>query len=54
MRLSKIGGSCSKSIETGISVGSELGSKLDKDTKINIDSKNGTESQNWGSESHSQ
>jgi len=37
----------------GINVGSENWSKLRKGTGVNIDSKMGTESQSWGSESHS-
>ena len=37
----------------GINVGSENWSKLGKDTGVNIDSKMGTESQGWGSGSHS-
>jgi len=51
--LSKIGGSISKSMDTGINVGSKNGSNLDKDTGINIDSKIKTESQSCGSGSHS-
>ena len=54
MLLSKIDGSFSKSIGTKISVESGIGSKLDKDTRVNTDSKSGTKSQNWGSVSHSQ
>ena len=37
----------------GINVGPENWSKLGKDTGFNIDSKMGTESQGWGSRSHS-
>ena len=39
---------------TGINVGSENWSKLGKDTGVNTDSKMETESQSWGSGSHSQ
>jgi len=54
MWLSKIGGLYSKSIGTGISVGSGIGFKSDKDIRVNIDLKSGTESQNWASVSYSQ
>ena len=52
--LSKFGDSISRSM-TEINVGSENWSKLGNDTRINIDSKMETESQNWesGSNSHS-
>jgi len=50
MWLSKIGGSISKSMGTRINVGLKNGSKLDKDTEVNIDSK---KSQSCGSGSHS-
>ena len=53
MWLSKRSGSISKSIDTGINVGSDNRSNLGKDTEVNIDSKIGTESQNWRSGSHS-
>ena len=49
MWLSKCGDSISRSIGTGINVGSRNWSKLGKDTRINIDSKMETESQDWGS-----
>ena len=45
MWLFKISGSCSKSIGTTIGVGSGIGSKSDKDTGVNIDSKSRTELQ---------
>ena len=51
MWLSKIGDSIYRSMDAGINVGA--GSKLGKDTEVNIDSKMGTESQGWGSGSHS-
>ena len=50
--LSKISGSISNSMGTGINVGSRIESKLSKDTRVNIDSKIRTESQNWRSGSH--
>ena len=53
MWLSKISGSYSSSIGIGISVGYRIGSKLDKDTGISIDSKSWTESQHWKLVSHS-
>jgi len=40
-------------MSTGINVGSRNWSKLGKDTGVNIDSKIGTESQDWGSGLHS-
>ena len=46
MWLSKIGGSCSKSISTGNSVGLGIVFKSNKDIEINIDSKSGIESKN--------
>jgi len=52
MWLFKIGGSCSKSIGTGISVGSGFGSKSGKDIGVNNDSKFETKSQNWRSNSY--
>jgi len=53
--LSKIGDSISRSIGTGINVGSENWCKLGKDTRVNLDSKMGNKSQGWGwgSNSHS-
>ena len=45
MWLSKIGGSISRSMGIEINVGSGIGSKLGKDTRVNIDSKIETESQ---------
>ena len=41
------------SMATGINVGSGNWSKLGKDTRVNIDSKMVTESQDWRSGSHS-
>ena len=38
---------------TGINISSKNWSKLSKNTGVNIDSKIETESQNWGSGSHS-
>ena len=49
MWLSKIGDYISRSMGTGINVGSENWSKLGKNTGVNMDSKMGTESQSWGS-----
>ena len=43
----------SRSMGTAINVGSENWYKLGNDTGINIDSKMETESQGWGSGSHS-
>ena len=45
--------SISSSMGTGINVGSGIGSKLGKDTGVNKNLKIETESQNWGSWSHS-
>ena len=53
MWLSKIGGSVSRSMDTKINVGSGNESKSVKDIRLNIESKIGTESQGWGSGSHS-
>ena len=53
MWLSKIGDSCSKSIGTGICVGSGIRSRSGKDAGVNNDLKFGTESQNWRLSSHS-
>jgi len=53
MWLSKTSGSYSRFIGKGISVCSGIGSKLGEDTRVNIDSKYITESQNWKSGSHS-
>ena len=53
MWLSNIGDSNSRSMGTRINVGSENWSKLGKNTGVNIDSKMGTESQSWESDSHS-
>jgi len=52
MWLFKIGGSISKSMDTGFNVGLRNGSNLSKDTEINIDSKIEIESQSCGSGSH--
>jgi len=53
MWLSKIGYSISRSMDMRINVGSRNWSKLGKNTGVNIDSKMETESQSWGSGSHS-
>ena len=53
MWLSKIGGSISKSMVTGINVGLKNVSKLGKDTGVNIDSKIRIDSQSYKSGSHS-
>jgi len=53
MWLSKMGDSISRSIGTGINIGSEKWSKLDKDTVVNIDLKFETKSESWGWGSHS-
>ena len=53
MCLSKIGDSISRSMGTGINVGSENWSKLGKNTGVNIDLKIKIESQSWRSGSHS-
>jgi len=53
MWLSKIGGSVSRSIDTGINVGSGNESKSVKDIRVNIDLEMGNESQGWRSDSHS-
>ena len=47
MWLSKIGDLISRSMGTEINVGSGNWSKLGKNTRINIDSKMGTELQSW-------
>ena len=52
MWLSKIDDSISRFMGTETNVGSENWSKLGKNTRVNIDSKMGTESQGWGSGSH--
>ena len=54
MWLSKISSSVSRSMCIGINVGSGIGSKSGKDTRININSKIEIEWQSWGSGSHSQ
>ena len=48
----KFDGSVSRSMDTGINVGSGNESKSVKDIRVNIDLKMGTESQVWGSGSH--
>ena len=48
MWLSKFSDSISKSMGTGINIGSENWSKLGNDTGVNIKSKMETESQGWG------
>ena len=53
MWVFKIGGSISRYIGVGINVSSRIGSKLGKDTGVNIDSKIKIESQSQGSSSHS-
>ena len=53
MLLFKIGGSILKSIDTEINLSLENESDLGKDTRVNIDSKIGVESQSCGSGSHS-
>jgi len=53
MWLSKVSGSCSKSIGTGFNVDLGIGSKSGEDTRVNIDSKSETESQFWESVSYS-
>jgi len=53
MWLSKISDSISRSMGMGINVGSKNWFKLGKDTGVNIVSKMETESQSWGSMSHS-
>ena len=53
MWLSKIGGSILSSMDTWIGVSSRIGSKSVEDTGVKIYSKIRTESQSWGSGSHS-
>ena len=48
-----IGGSVSRSMGTEINIRSGIGFKSGMDIGVNIDSKIRTESQSWGSESHS-
>ena len=48
MWLSKFGDSVSRSMGTGINVGSRNWSKLGNDTEVNIDSKMKADSQGWG------
>ena len=53
MWLYKIGGSVLRSMGIRINIDSGIGSKLGKDTGVNINSKIETELQSWGSDSHS-
>jgi len=53
MWLSTIGDSSSQSIGTWFNIDLGKWLKSDKDTRVNIESKFGTESKNWGSVSHS-